>query len=149
MTGPSDRLTPPQDPTADTGAETDVAPLGRIDPKPWHERTAAEERDTVNWKEVAALEEFRALLAAKRRFIVPATLFFVTYYFALPLLVGYARPLMERTVWGVLNIAYLFALSQFFVAWILAALYMRAANRFDERIRRIRTRLGETERPQV
>jgi len=29
------------------------------------------------------------------------------------------------------NIAYLFALSQFFMAWIIAALYVRAAARFD------------------
>ena len=28
--------------------------------------------------------------------------------------------------------AYVFALSQFFMAWILAALYLRAAGRFDE-----------------
>jgi uncharacterized membrane protein (DUF485 family) len=30
------------------------------------------------------------------------------------------------------NLAYVFALSQFFMAWILAALYLRAAGRFDE-----------------
>jgi uncharacterized membrane protein (DUF485 family) len=30
------------------------------------------------------------------------------------------------------NLAYLFALSQFFVAWIIAALYVRAAARFDK-----------------
>ena len=39
-------------------------------------------------------EEFKDLMAAKARFIVPATLFFVLYYFALPVLVGYAPQLM-------------------------------------------------------
>jgi uncharacterized membrane protein (DUF485 family) len=29
------------------------------------------------------------------------------------------------------NIAYLFALSQFFVAWVIAGLYVKAANDFD------------------
>jgi uncharacterized membrane protein (DUF485 family) len=38
---------------------------------------------------------------------------------------------MARKVFGVVNIAYLFALSQFFMAWIIAALYLRAASRFD------------------
>ena len=52
-------------------------------------------------------------------------------WFALPVLVGYARPFMETRVFGAVNIAYLFALSQFFVAWIIAALYVRAAGRFD------------------
>jgi len=78
------------------------------------------------------MEEFKALVAAKLKFIVPATFFFLMYYFALPVLVGYAPRLMETKVLGVVNLAYVFALSQFFMAWILAAMYLRAAGRFDE-----------------
>ncbi|PYS59238.1 MAG: DUF485 domain-containing protein [Acidobacteria bacterium] len=78
------------------------------------------------------MTEFRAMVRAKLRFIIPATLFFVIYYFALPVLVGYAPALMSKRVIGVVNIAYLFALSQFFMAWIIAALYLRAAARFDK-----------------
>ena len=83
------------------------------------------------WERIAAMRIFQALLVAKQRFIIPATLFFLVYYFALPLLVGYAPQVMEIKVLGVINLAYLFALSQFFMAWILAALYLRAAERFD------------------
>ena len=89
------------------------------------------------WDRVAASDEFKDLMAAKARFIVPATLFFVAYYFALPVLVGFARPWMVIPVLGPVNIAYLFALSQFFVAWILAWLYMRVAARFDVQAKRI------------
>lgn len=71
------------------------------------------------------------LLSAKRRFLVPATLFFLAYYFALPVLVGYAPELMATKVWGNVNLAYLFALSQFGMAWGLAWLYVRRARRFD------------------
>jgi uncharacterized membrane protein (DUF485 family) len=120
----------PMDPTPIIGAPTDVAPLGG--PKPAHERTADEEPDVVDWERLARSERFRDLLKAKRRFIVPATIFFIVYYFALPVLIGYARPFMEKTVFGPVNLAYLFALSQFFVAWIIAALYVRAAARFDK-----------------
>ena len=126
----SDDLKIPQDPTPFVGAETDVAPLGG--PKPPHERTADEEPNVVDWERLAASERFKNLLKAKRRFIVPATIFFIVYYFALPVLIGYARPLMETRVFGPVNLAYLFALSQFFVAWIIAALYVRAAARFDK-----------------
>ncbi|MBM4254523.1 MAG: DUF485 domain-containing protein [Deltaproteobacteria bacterium] len=87
---------------------------------------------STQWERVAALDEFKALLDAKRKFIVPATIFFLVYYFALPILVGYAPHLMETKVLGVVNLAYVFALSQFFMAWILAAMYLRAAGRFDE-----------------
>lgn len=131
------RKPPSSDPTPDTGAATDVAPLGRVGPKPLHEQTADEDIDVADWERIAALTEFRALLAAKRRFIVPAAVFFIVYYFALPVLVGYAPRWMAVKVFGVVNVAYLFALSQFFVAWLLAALYVRAANRFDAMARRI------------
>jgi uncharacterized membrane protein (DUF485 family) len=120
------------DRTPIVGAPTDIAPLTHGQPKPPHERTAEEEAGRIDWEGLAASERFRDLLKAKRRFIVPATIFFIVYYFALPVLIGYARPLMEKPVLGPVNWAYLFALSQFFVAWIIAALYVRAAARFDK-----------------
>jgi len=82
------------------------------------------------WDEIANGRPFQDLMATKRMFIVPAFVFFVVYYFALPVLVGYAPQFMSTKV-GFVNLAYLFALSQFFVAWIIAALYVRAANNFD------------------
>ena len=118
--------------TPEVGAATDVAPLGRAEAKPAHELTAAEDSNPVDWSRVTRMPEFRAMVRAKLRFIIPATLFFVVYYFALPVLVGYAPGLMSKRVIGVVNIAYLFALSQFFMAWIIAALYLRAAARFDK-----------------
>lgn len=121
----------PADPTPIVAAPTDVAPLTQATPKPRHERTADEEPDVVDWEKLATSERFRNLLQAKKRFIVPAMIFFVVYYFALPVLIGYARPFMEKRLLGPVNLAYLFALSQFFMAWIIAWLYVRAAARFD------------------
>jgi uncharacterized membrane protein (DUF485 family) len=132
----------PGDQTPAIGAETDVAPLGRSTDKPAHELTAAEDADVADWDRVAAMAEFKALLVSKRKFIIPATVFFIVYYFALPVLVGYAPRLMERKVLGVINLAYLFALSQFFMAWIIAALYVRVARRWDEMARAIIGKLG-------
>ncbi len=122
----------PVDPTPIIAAPTDVAPLTHQGPKPPHERTADEEAEAIDWEKLAASERFKNLLRAKRRFIVPAMIFFIVYYFALPVLIGYARPFMGRRVMGPVNLAYLFALSQFFMAWIIAALYVRAAARFDK-----------------
>jgi uncharacterized membrane protein (DUF485 family) len=83
------------------------------------------------WDEIAESKAFQDLMATKKTFIVPAFIFFVVYYFALPVLVGYAPQFMSSKVIGEVNLAYLFALSQFFVAWIIAGLYVRAANNFD------------------
>jgi uncharacterized membrane protein (DUF485 family) len=89
------------------------------------------------WDRIADSEEFKDLMAAKARFIVPATVFFICYYFALPVLVGYAPELMRTRVIGSVNLAYLFALSQFFVAWLIAWRYVRAAGRFDRMAKRL------------
>ena len=83
------------------------------------------------WDEIAASRGFQDLMATKKTFIVPAFLFFLVYYFTLPVLVGYAPQFMATKVIGPVNLAYLFALSQFFVAWIIAGLYVKAANNFD------------------
>ena len=131
----------PGDLTPSVGSASDIAPLGRTTPKPAHELTAFEDAQLADWDKVANMEEFRELLKAKFRFIAPATVFFIVYYFALPILVGYAPALMEKKVIGVVNIAYLFALSQFVMAWIVAALYVRAAGRFDKMAAAILTKL--------
>jgi uncharacterized membrane protein (DUF485 family) len=123
----------PEDPTPVVGSATDMTRVSRGEPKPAHERTADEDRDSAPWEEIAASTQFKDLLRAKRRFIIPATLFFVIYYFALPYLVGYHPQLMQRKVWGEMNWAYLFALSQFFMAWALAAFYVAAAAGWDRK----------------
>jgi uncharacterized membrane protein (DUF485 family) len=85
----------------------------------------------TEWDQIAESQPFKDLMATKKIFILPAFVFFVVYYFALPVLVGYAPQFMSTRVFGVLNLAYLFALSQFFVAWLIAGLYVRAAANFD------------------
>jgi uncharacterized membrane protein (DUF485 family) len=87
--------------------------------------------DVAAWDQVAAMDEFRQLVAAKVRFIAPATIFFIVYYFALLVLVCYAPSFMDTKILGPVNLAYLFALSQFFMAWILAYVYLRKAEGFD------------------
>jgi uncharacterized membrane protein (DUF485 family) len=88
------------------------------------------EASQSTWDKIAESKEFKDLMATKKTFIVPAFIFFVVYYFALPVLVGYAPQFMSTKI-GYVNLAYLFALSQFFVAWLIAGLYVKAANNFD------------------
>lgn len=100
-----------------------------------------EELTPPDWERIAATDDFKTLVATKRKFILPAVLFFIVYYFALPLLVGYAPELMKTKIFGVVNLAYLFALSQFFMAWILAAIYVKRAGHFDALAERIINKL--------
>jgi uncharacterized membrane protein (DUF485 family) len=98
-----------------------------------HARPAQQEQykaSQTTWDSIAETTEFKDLMATKRVFIVPAFVFFVVYYFLLPLLVGYAPGLMATRI-GPVNLAYVFALSQFVVVWVIAGLYVKAANTFD------------------
>src|SRR6201993_3404234 len=88
--------------------------------------------DKTEGDNIANTEEFKDLMATKKIFIVPAFVFFLVYYFLLPVLVGYAPQFMATKVIGVVNLAYLFALSQFFMAWTIAWLYVKAADDFDK-----------------
>ena len=102
--------------------------------------------ESHDWAELERRPGFRALVRAKRAFILPATLFFVAYYFALPALVGYFPEAMSTRVLGPINIAYLFALSQFAMAWIVMALYVRRARRFDAQAEAVLRDVGRTSR---
>ncbi|MGZ3357172.1 MAG: DUF485 domain-containing protein [Isosphaeraceae bacterium] len=90
------------------------------------------ETDKTEWDRIANSQEFKDLMATKRDFIIPAFVFFIVYYFLLPVLVGYAPKFMDTKVIGYVNLAYLFALSQFFMAWTIAWLYVKAASDFDK-----------------
>ena len=86
---------------------------------------------------IAQSPRYQALLRAKSAFLLPASVFFILYYFALLVLVGWFPDLMKKPVVGPINIAYLFALSQFFMAWIVAFLYVRKAGQWDEQARQV------------
>jgi uncharacterized membrane protein (DUF485 family) len=92
------------------------------------------------WRSVAAEPEFRALVRSRRRFVIPATIFFIAYYFALPISVGLWPDAMSRPVLGPLTLAYCFAFSQFVMTWTLLALYLLRARRFDAEAARLRQR---------
>lgn len=91
----------------------------------------ADSNPTPDWTAIEQRPDFKALLAAKQRFIVPATVFFLVYYMALPVLIGYFPEAMKKPVWGAVNWAYAFALSQFAMTFIVAALYVRQSREWD------------------
>ncbi len=66
------------------------------------------------------------------RFVWPATAFFLVYYLALNVLAGTSPGLMGRKLFGEFTFGYLFALSQFAMAFVVAWVYSRwAARRMD------------------
>jgi uncharacterized membrane protein (DUF485 family) len=100
--------------------------------------------DVAHWEGLEQTDEFKQLVRARVRFVLPATIFFLVYYFLLPLGNGLAPNFMRTDVIGHINIAYLFALSQFIVAWLLAFFYIRQANNvFDRLAAKVRERAAQ------
>jgi uncharacterized membrane protein (DUF485 family) len=96
-----------------------------------------------DWDKLANDPEFLALKNARRRFIIPATIFCLAFYLALPLSIALAPDFMSQPTIGPLTRAFTFAIIQFLVAWLLLALYLREANIFDDRAEAIAKRAHE------
>jgi uncharacterized membrane protein (DUF485 family) len=67
-----------------------------------------------------------------QRFVWPITVFFLVYYLSLPILAGVSPDGMGTKLFGQFTVGYLFALSQFLMAFVVAWVYARwAAKRMD------------------
>ncbi len=82
----------------------------------------------VDWIAAERSPEFRELIARKRRFVVPATLFFLAWYLGFIALAGYAPDFMGESIYEGFTIGYALALSQFVMTWVLGWLYVRKAD---------------------
>lgn len=92
----------------------------------------AERHPEIDWVAAERSPEFKELVAAKRRFVVPATAFFMLWYFGFVALAGYAPDFMGESIYEGFTVGYALALTQFVMVWVLGAWYLRRANRvFD------------------
>ena len=84
--------------------------------------------ERVDWNAVEQSPEFEELIAARRRFVLPATLFFLAWYIGFVLLAGYAPDFMAESVYEGLTVGYCLALTQFVMVFVLGYLYLRRAD---------------------
>jgi uncharacterized membrane protein (DUF485 family) len=98
----------------------------------------------AEWVRVERTSAFKALARRKKAFIVPATIFFIVFYFGLPVLAGFTTVLNGEVI-GSITWAYVYAFAQFAMTWILMHLYVSRANRWDELVDRARNEAAEGE----
>jgi len=94
----------------------------------------------INVSEVVQSDQFKKLIASKKRFIVPMTVFFLVFYFALPILTSYTTVLNESAI-GPISWAWVFAFAQFVMTWVLCIIYSRKSKKFDRMVDEIKTKL--------
>src|ERR671932_1504161 len=83
----------------------------------------------VDWQAIERSPEFQELVTRRRRFVLPATIFFLAYYMAFILLAGYAEDFMGSSVYEGLTVGYTLALTQFVMVFVLGSMYLRRALR--------------------
>ena len=92
----------------------------------------------IDWEAIERSPEFQELVAKRRRFVVPATIFFLAWYLGFIALCGYAPDFMAESVYEGLTVGYVLALTQFVMVAVLGFLYLRRSKRvFDPLAARI------------
>jgi uncharacterized membrane protein (DUF485 family) len=87
----------------------------------------------IDWVAAERSPEFRELTRRRRAFVIPATAFFLIWYFGFIVLAGYAPGFMgDEFITDGLTVGYALALTQFIMTWVLGWMYLRRADRvFD------------------
>src|ERR1700746_75341 len=70
-----------------------------------------------------------ALVATKLRCIAPMIAVYPTAYLGLSILSGFAKPLLGMKVLGPVTLGFALIALNYLVAWVLAVIYARVANR--------------------
>jgi uncharacterized membrane protein (DUF485 family) len=93
----------------------------------------SDQHPEIDWVAAERSPEFRELIKRKRAFVVPATIFFLAWYFGFIILAGYAPDFMGREfITDGMTVGYALALTQFIMTWGLGWMYLRRADRvFD------------------
>jgi uncharacterized membrane protein (DUF485 family) len=103
------------------------------DPSVGAEADGASHHPEIDWIAAERSPEFRELVRRRNGFVIPATVFFLAWYFGFIILAGYAPDFMgEEFLVDGLTVGYVLALTQFVMTWTLGWMYLRRSDRvFD------------------
>ena len=87
---------------------------------------------TVDWLAVEHSQEFKELVRERRRFLVPATIVFLVGAIGYLLLAAFAPSVMGWQIVEGLPFAWIAAISQVLLTWVLTWAYLHKADRAFE-----------------
>jgi uncharacterized membrane protein (DUF485 family) len=83
----------------------------------------------IDWEAIEASPEFQDLVRTRRSFVVPGTIFFLSWYMGFILLAAYAEDFMSERLYQGLTVGYCLALTQFVMVLVLGIMYSRRADK--------------------
>lgn len=90
----------------------------------------------ADFEKVEQSGQFQTFMQNKKKFIVPYTIFFLIFYFSLPVLTSYTT-FLNTPVFGDLSWVWIFAFAQFVMTWVLCTIYVKKAASFDNQANKI------------
>ncbi|WP_338473040.1 DUF485 domain-containing protein [Niallia sp. XMNu-256] len=95
-----------------------------------NEKPAIQKQEGIPYDSLIQTKEFKELLQKKKAFIIPTTVFFLIFYFTLPLLAAYSKVLHTEII-GSITGAWIFAFTQFLIVWICGFIYVKKSEKYD------------------
>ncbi len=86
--------------------------------------------EKIDYTAVEQSEEFQQLMTKRKKFIIPYTIFFLAFYFLLPIFTSYTTFLNQPAI-GEISWVWLFAFAQFLMTFVLCTVYVKKASTFD------------------
>jgi len=83
----------------------------------------------IDWAAIEREPEFQELVHARRSFVIPGTIFFLSWYMGFVILTAVAPDFMGERVYQGLTVGYVLALTQFLMVFTLGIMYLRRADR--------------------
>jgi len=80
------------------------------------------------WIEGVESAEFKTLIDAKQRSIVPMIVIYMTGYMGLSVLAGFGRGLLGIKVLGAVNLGFVLIAGNYVMSWLLAIVYARISS---------------------
>ncbi|GEK35158.1 DUF485 domain-containing protein [Kurthia sibirica] len=94
--------------------------------------TARSELSTQEYVNITESSEYKALKKKKNKFIFPIAVFFLLFYFALPVLTSFFPSVLKGNAIGDITWVWIFAFAQFIMVWTLVTVYVKKAAKFDK-----------------
>jgi uncharacterized membrane protein (DUF485 family) len=98
----------------------------------------------IDWTAIEREPEFQELVRARRAFVIPGTIFFLSWYMGFVILTAVAPGFMGERIYQGLTVGYVLALTQFLMVLVLGIMYLRkSAEVFDPLAARVIARYGD------
>lgn len=87
-------------------------------------------KGTVDYVRVEQSEQFQSFMKKRKKFVMPYTIFFLVFYFLLPICTSYTSFLNTPAI-GDISWVWIFAFAQFVMTFVLCTIYVKKAGTFD------------------